>query len=87
MIDIHGGFTGDGFQFQAPGTLRGVAAHSFNGRDVVVQAAPVVIEGNYIGILANGTVEVLNQVGIWIQANDCRVGGSTPAAPLGGCFS
>ncbi|HET6462302.1 MAG TPA: FlgD immunoglobulin-like domain containing protein, partial [Candidatus Krumholzibacteria bacterium] len=80
MIDIHGGFTGDGFKFQAPGTLRGVATHSFYGRDVLVQADPVVIEGNYIGLDAGGYGGWLNQTGIWIQANHCRVGGATAAA-------
>jgi hypothetical protein len=81
MIDIHGGFTGDGFVFQAPGTLRGLATHSFNGRDVVIQANSVVIEGNFIGMDPSGLVGAWsNQTGIWIQAGFFRVGGATPAA-------
>lgn len=80
MIDIHGGTTGDGFKFQAPGTLRGLATHSFYGREVVVEASPVVIEGNFIGIDPSGNGGWMNKVGIWIQADNCRVGGSSPAA-------
>jgi hypothetical protein len=80
IIDIDGGFTSDGFKFQAPGTLRGVALHAFTGSDVVVQADPVVIEGNYIGLDSDGFGGYQNHTGILIQANNCHVGGATAAA-------
>ncbi len=80
MIDVHGGFTEDGFKFQAPGTLRGIASHSFDGRDVVVQADPVVIEGNIFGLDPTGFGGYTNRVEIWIEADHCRVGGATAAS-------
>ena len=81
-IQISGSSFLSGIDFQALGTLRGVAISGFNPASIVVQAFGVVIEGNYIGTDASG----LNagphaQVyGVQILGINGRVGGTTPAA-------
>ncbi|HXV14381.1 MAG TPA: FlgD immunoglobulin-like domain containing protein, partial [Candidatus Krumholzibacteria bacterium] len=82
-IQISGSSFAAGLHFQALGTLRGVAISGFNPACVLVEAAGVAIEGNYIGTDASGLAAGANpQVdGIRILApGACLVGGVTPAA-------
>ena len=84
-IEITGpGFTGfftAGLEFQATGTVRGVAISGYSN-DIYVTAPDVVIEGNYLGTDASGLVWSPQASGseVNIAADRCRVGGAVPAS-------
>ncbi len=70
-----------GLDFQATGAVRGVAISGFSSC-ISVEASDVVIEGNYIGTDHTGVQNSLfmQNSGIVILGDHCRVGGSSPAA-------
>ncbi len=70
-----------GLDFQATGTVRGVAINGF-GACISAAAPYVVIEGNYIGTDHTGTQlpGFLQHVGVVIQGDHVRVGGAAPAS-------
>ena len=75
------GWTVVGLDFQATGTVRGVAINGF-GSCISAGAPYVVVEGNYIGTDHTGTQypPFLQHLGVLILGDHCRVGGSTPAS-------
>jgi len=82
LIEIRGSAVGDGLKISGGGsTVRGLIVNGFSGDGIFISNLGAnVIEGNYIGLNADGSEAVPNeQTGIRIESPNNRVGGRTPA--------
>ncbi len=84
-IQIDGGGTLDnGLVFDGPGgmtTVKGLSITNFTGVETGLAAGTAVVEGNYLGLAADGTTEGASGVDVDDQsAFTALIGGTTPAA-------
>ncbi len=69
-LDIQGGNS----------TIKGLVIVGFDEFGILVRTANDVIEGNWIGIAADGVTAQGNTLGMGISGHNHRIGGTTPAA-------
>jgi hypothetical protein len=60
-------------------TIRGLAINRFSGEGIQLSANGVIIEGNYVGASADGTIAFGNRIGLWVSAGDNLIGGTMPS--------